>query len=231
MSDDQACHFRFGKVFRGDKVKHCEQRGGVGAILYSDPADVAAEGTSPDKVYPNTAYLPGSGMQRGSTLYDKGDPLSPGYPSVEGAYRHTPDQVKSRLPQIPSQPIGYDDAKIILEKLAGKPVPESWQGGIEGITYKIGNEANPDFDGWKLQLKTNNIFDTKKDANVIGYIKGSVEPDRYVMMGNHRDAWGYGSARPVLRNCNNDGGGPRPGKAHGERLEAQEDHNLCLMGC
>ena len=30
----------------------------------------------------------------------------------------------------------------------------------------------------------------------MGYIKGAVEPDRYVMLGNHRDAWGYGAVDP-----------------------------------
>ena len=32
--------------------------------------------------------------------------------------------------------------------------------------------------------------------NVIGYIKGAIEPDRYVMLGNHRDAWGFGAIDP-----------------------------------
>jgi hypothetical protein len=27
----------------------------------------------------------------------------------------------------------------------------------------------------------------------MGVIKGSVEPDRYVMIGNHRDSWTFGS--------------------------------------
>ena len=30
----------------------------------------------------------------------------------------------------------------------------------------------------------------------MGIIRGSVEPDRYVMLGNHRDAWGYGDVDP-----------------------------------
>ena len=35
-----------------------------------------------------------------------------------------------------------------------------------------------------------------KIYNVIGSIKGSTEPDRYVMIGSHRDAWTYGSVDP-----------------------------------
>ena len=32
--------------------------------------------------------------------------------------------------------------------------------------------------------------------NCLGLIKGSVEPDRYVILGNHRDAWVTGAADP-----------------------------------
>jgi len=32
--------------------------------------------------------------------------------------------------------------------------------------------------------------------NVVGYIKGEIEPDRYVILGNHFDAWVYGSIDP-----------------------------------
>ena len=36
-------------------------------------------------------------------------------------------------------------------------------------------------------------MEDKKSDNVIGIIYGSQEPDRYVLFGNHRDAWGYGA--------------------------------------
>src|SRR5262249_56249335 len=32
--------------------------------------------------------------------------------------------------------------------------------------------------------------------NVIATIKGSAEPDRWVLIGNHRDAWVYGAVDP-----------------------------------
>lgn len=32
--------------------------------------------------------------------------------------------------------------------------------------------------------------------NVFAVIKGSEEPDRYVLLGNHRDAWTYGAVDP-----------------------------------
>ena len=56
-------------------------------ILFSDPADVAVNGIEKDKVYPNTIFLPGTGVQRGGLSRRKGDPLSPDWASVPNAYR------------------------------------------------------------------------------------------------------------------------------------------------
>jgi hypothetical protein len=36
---------RYGYEYRGDKVKHAQDRGAAGAILFSDPAEVANFGT------------------------------------------------------------------------------------------------------------------------------------------------------------------------------------------
>lgn len=36
----------------------------------------------------------------------------------------------------------------------------------------------------------------KKIHNVLATIRGTEEPDRYVILGNHRDAWGYGAVDP-----------------------------------
>ena len=64
----------------------------VGAILFSDPADVAVNGVKPEDVYPNTIFLPGTGVQRGSTFIGDGDPLSHGWPSVPNSYRYMVNQ-------------------------------------------------------------------------------------------------------------------------------------------
>ena len=41
------------------------------------------------------------------------------------------------LPKIPAQPIGYDDARELLEKMGGLDSPNSWKGKIKGIDYKV----------------------------------------------------------------------------------------------
>ncbi len=45
----------------------------------------------------------------------------------------------------------------------------------------------------KLHIKINNKLVNKTIYNVIGSIRGRVEPDRYVIIGNHRDAWFKGA--------------------------------------
>ena len=189
------CIARYGKIFRGNKVKNCQNYGGIGMILFSDPADVAILGTEPENVYPNTVFLPGSGVQRGSVFIGDGEPLSPGWPSVPNAYREKPENIDG-LPKIPVQPIGYDDAQVILEKMGGKPSPKNWRGKIEGVKYNLGGEMLPEFKGWKVKVSVHNTAKTIKSSHIVGTITGAIEPDRYVYLSNHRDAWGYGSVDP-----------------------------------
>ena len=81
------CIARYGKIFRGNKVHNCQDRGAIGVILFSDPAQVAPLGTDPGQLYPNTMFLPGSGIQRGSVYIGDGEPLSQDWASVQNAYR------------------------------------------------------------------------------------------------------------------------------------------------
>ncbi|CAL4079772.1 unnamed protein product [Meganyctiphanes norvegica] len=185
---------RYGKIYRGNKIQNSERWGATGVIIFSDPKDVAVEGQTPQEIYPNTWWLPGSGMQRGTTYMGDGDPLTPGWPSTENAYRISKEEAD--LPKIPCQPIGYDDAKVILEKLEGPAAPSDWIGGIENVAYTLGPEWKPEYSTWTLTLSTHNTENIYRSYNVIGTIKGEVEPDRYIILGNHRDAWGYGASDP-----------------------------------
>ena len=183
-------------------MKLCQDRGAIGVILYTDPAEVAIQGTDPENVYPNTIFLPGSGIQRGGTRTgDRGDPLTPHWPALKGAFREKPEDIEG-LPKIPVQPIGYDDARIILEKMGGKESPNAWKGKLKDISYRIGGEWLPKYEGYKVRIKTNNYFGIAESTNIIGFIHGEIEPDRYVFMSNHRDAWGYGSVDPSSGTAN-----------------------------
>ena len=80
--------------------------------------------------------------------------------------------------------------------MGGPEAPTDWQGQIEGIKYNMGPEFLSEFSDNRLRLTSNNYEEVVKSYNVIGMVEGAVEPDRYVFIGNHRDAWGYGGSDP-----------------------------------
>uniref|UniRef100_A0A8R1HII9 Glutamate carboxypeptidase 2 homolog n=1 Tax=Caenorhabditis japonica TaxID=281687 RepID=A0A8R1HII9_CAEJA len=188
---------RYGQGFRGDKVQNAQSAGAVGAILFSDTSDVAQDGIEPQNVYPNKIWMPNEGVQRGSLMHLSGDALSPYYPSKKELFRsRTIEEAKEEnvILSIPALPISYTTALQLLKRMKGRPVPFDWQGLIGGnLTYKLG----PGFtNNEKLTINVFGHLKTKRIRNVIGYIRGSEEPDRYVMLGNHFDAWVYGSIDP-----------------------------------
>jgi hypothetical protein len=103
-------------IFLPLQVKNARECGAVGAILYNDPADFAPEGQ--DKVYPQYIWLPKTGVQRGSIFTSRGDPITPGLPSIDGVYRISPDD--ANLPEIPAAPMPYGDAVEIMKIMEGK---------------------------------------------------------------------------------------------------------------
>ncbi|XP_008835966.1 N-acetylated-alpha-linked acidic dipeptidase 2 [Nannospalax galili] len=186
---------RYGKIFRGNKVKNAMLAGATGIILYSDPADYFAPEVQP---YPKGWNLPGTVAQRGNVLNlnGAGDPLTPGYPAKEYTFRLNVEEGVG-IPSIPVHPIGYNDAEILLSHLGGTAPPdESWKGTLN-VSYNIG----PGFIGSdysrKVRMHVNNINKITRIYNVIGTIRGSIEPDRYVILGGHRDSWVFGGIDPT----------------------------------
>ncbi|XP_030854989.1 N-acetylated-alpha-linked acidic dipeptidase 2-like [Strongylocentrotus purpuratus] len=97
------------------------------------------------------------------------------------------------LPTIPVHPIGYGDAQHLLSELGGDEVQDTWKGGLN-ITYRYGpGFTNPNR---KVKMSIHTSREIRTIYNVIGVINGAVEPDRYVLLGNHRDAWVYGAVDP-----------------------------------
>ena len=83
---------------------------------------------------------------------------------------------------------------IIFYLHTGDEVPDSWKGKLN-ITYRIGNRG---FKGNNTAIRIEVNFPNKRQDiyNVIGTIYGKEEPDRWVLLGNHRDAWGFGAVDP-----------------------------------
>ena len=47
-----------------------------------------------------------------------------------------------------------------------------------------------------MKVSTHNRLEVSQVSNVLGLLRGSEEPDRYVLVGGHRDAWGLGAMDP-----------------------------------
>ena len=180
---------RYGGNFRGVKVYIAEQRGAVGVLIYSDPQD---DGFAKGDMYPNGPWRPETGVQRGSVQYlfkYPGDPETPGVastPDLPDSARVSPE---GNQPHIISIPIGYHDASPILQALKGAGVPQGWQGAL-GYRYHEGPG------GVTVHLVSQQDYQRRTIWDVIGTIKGSQEPDNWVVVGNHRDAWVYGAVDP-----------------------------------
>ena len=179
---------RYGGLFRGLKVKEAQDRGALGVIIYSDPRD---DGYMAGEVYPDGRMRPPSAIQRGSVMFLSqlpGDPSTPGWPSTAGA-RRVPRAQMTNVPKIPSLPLSYAEAAKILSRMGGPVVPANWQGGLP-FTYHVGPG------GARIAMDVQMDEGLKPIYNVIATIKGSVEPEKKVILGNHRDAWTHGAVDP-----------------------------------
>jgi N-acetylated-alpha-linked acidic dipeptidase len=174
--------------YRGFKAWEAERRGVKALIVYSDPME---DGYVKGEVFPDGPWGPESHIQRGAISYDfivPGDPLTPGWASTEGAERIAKEDARS-IPGIIAVPMSWRDAKPILENLGGPLVPRSWQGGLP-ITYHAGPGPA------KLRVTVEMDDVVRPIQVVVGSIRGTEEPDRMVVLGNHRDAWVYGGVDP-----------------------------------
>ncbi len=176
--------------YRGYKVYLAEKNGALGAIVYSDPQD---DGYVQGEVYPDGPWGPASHVQLGSIIYDWfGYGITPftfhWKKLPDGSWVEGPTRDK-QLPKIPSLPMSHEDASKILAALRGPAVPQEWQGGLP-FTYHLG--PGPAV----VKMKVENTEKIGTMRNVIGMIEGGEEPEKWVVAGNHRDAWVYGAYDP-----------------------------------
>jgi N-acetylated-alpha-linked acidic dipeptidase len=183
---------RYGGGWRGLKPKLAQEHGAVGCLIYSDPKE---DGYGAGDVYPKGGWRPADGVQRGSvadiTTYP-GDPLTPGVGSTPDAKRLALKDAKTIL-KIPVLPISYADALPLLQALDGPVAPPDWRGGLP-ITYHIGAGAA------KVHLLVQSYWQQKPIYDVIAVMRGSTEPDQWIMRGNHHDGWVFGAWDPLSGN-------------------------------
>ncbi len=180
---------RYGTNFRGVKAYLAEQHGAAGILIYSDPQD---DGYYKGDAWPIGPWRPDTGVQRGSVQFLSkypGDPETPGVAST----LDLPDSARTSpfadQPRMISIPISYRDAAPILQSLKGSGVPPGWQGALP-FRYHLGPG------GVKVHLVSQQDYQRRIIWNVIGRVQGTQDPNSWVIVGNHRDAWVYGAVDP-----------------------------------
>src|SRR5438128_7955326 len=177
---------RYFKGYRGGKSLEAERRGVAALVTYSDPEE---DGYVQGDVYPRGPWGNDSHVQRGANVYDfivPGDPLTPGWPSVAGA-RRIPETESRILPRIPSLPLSFRDARVVLEALEGPVRPRrEWQ-GAGPFAYHVGPGPA------RLHLRVDVPREIGTIRDVIGRVRGA-DPDpevagQIVLLSNHHDAW------------------------------------------
>ncbi|CAG7910843.1 unnamed protein product [Brassica rapa] len=145
---------RYGEIYRGDIVRNAYEAGAVGVVIYTDERDYGGG----DECFPESRWMPPSGVQVGTVYNGLGDPTTPGWASVDGCERVSEEGVELRgdSPGIPSLPISAADAEVILKSVVGGVGPGP---GILNLSY-VGKSVIAEIE------------------NVIGVIEGEEEPDR-----------------------------------------------------
>jgi len=180
---------KYGRSWRGIKPKLAGEKGAIGTIIYSDPAD---DGYGAGDVYPKGPFKNDSGVQRGSVMdmpTYPGDVLTPGRGATERARRLSQGDAPT-ITKIPVLPISYRDALPLLSAMGGEAVPREWLGGLP-ITYHLGPGPA------KVRLKAEFDWNMVTAYNVIARLEGSDYPDEWVIRGNHHDGWNHGASDPL----------------------------------
>ena len=178
---------------RALKVKAAELAGAVGCIIYSDPAE---DGFVQGPTFPAGRFMPSDGVQRGAVSlmsWVVGDVLTPGWASTPDNNKRLEREQSPGLNKIPSIPLSWQDAKHLLGTLKGKgkQFGGDWV-GVPDFEYWTGDQDSP-----TVHLKNIQDEEIKQPIyNVIGKMSGWEQPEKKIIVGNHRDAWCTGAADP-----------------------------------
>src|ERR1700743_1387855 len=180
---------RYYHSWRGIKPKVAAEHGAVGCLIYSDPHE---DGFTQGETFPQGAWRPKDGVQRGSVAdmpFYPGDPLTPAAAAKKDARRPKVEE-SPPITKTPVLPTSYAAAQPLLAALTGRVPPPEWRGGL-GMTYRVGPGPA------KVHLKVKSNWDIKPVYDVVAKIPGSTAPDEWVMRGNHHDAWVNGAEDPI----------------------------------
>ncbi|HET9744057.1 MAG TPA: transferrin receptor-like dimerization domain-containing protein, partial [Terriglobales bacterium] len=180
---------KYGHSWRGVKPKLAYLHGAIGCLIYSDPKD---DGYYQEPTFPDGPMRPLEGVQRGSVMdfmQYPGDPLTPGVGATPDAKRLAVKDAPT-ITKIPVMPISYGDAEPLLKALSGPMAPADWRGAL-ALPYHVGPGPT------KVHFKINFNWDIKPVYDVVFKIPGAIEPDTWIVRGNHHDAWVNGAEDPI----------------------------------
>ncbi|XP_074403521.1 inactive N-acetylated-alpha-linked acidic dipeptidase-like protein 2 isoform X2 [Zonotrichia albicollis] len=147
------------------KLSLLEGAGFGGVLVYTDPCDL-----------PKTADLADKAFM--VSLNSGGDPSTPGYASIDGSYR----QNRLNLTTLLVQPI----SALLARKLVSIPEDTAQRDRCTPLHLPAAGKKT-------ISLTIQSVTTFKTISNVIGYLKGAVFPDRYVIIGSHHSSLqGYG---------------------------------------
>ncbi|XP_012871613.1 PREDICTED: inactive N-acetylated-alpha-linked acidic dipeptidase-like protein 2 [Dipodomys ordii] len=142
------------------QISLLEKAGFGGVLLYIDPCDL-----------PKTENLNHDTFM--VTLNPGGDPSTPGYPSIDGNFR----QSRTNLTSLVVQPISAS----LVEKLISLPAATTNKNLCTPLEL-------PQKEKRIIRLQVQTVTKFKTVSNVVGYVKGLISPDRYIIVGSHHDS-------------------------------------------
>lgn len=172
-----------------DLARRAKSFGVIGLLLYPDVLELNHDvtfGQGPGHLLPGWAA-------RRESLQLIGDPLTPGLPSREFMTRLSITAADLTL-KIAVQSIGADDAEQLIRIMAN----DDRHDDLMNITVTEGqnNSSAKQRKNLTLRLDVFNELERRDITNIIAVIRGSEEPDRYIIVGCHYDAWTFGGVSP-----------------------------------
>jgi len=178
---------RYARSHRAVKIHTAQEHGAAAIIIYSDPAD---DGYAKGLTWPEGPWRADFQSQDGNGKYSwfwHGDPLSPGVGARADSKVLDPATVPT-LPRIPAIVLSYKEAAKILGQLRGPAVPAGFQGALP-FAYRLG--AGPAVVHMNVQMDASR----RPIRDIIARLPGR-NPDRWVVLGTHHDAWTFGGMDP-----------------------------------
>lgn len=172
-----------------DIVINAQEAGAKAVLLFPDPDLYGSSSPFPSQVQlPNDA-----GRSHPLAWSNYGDLASFNLSSVSGIDAMKLGLEKEGKEHIPVIPISFDTASKILRGLKGAAAPSDWN--CFDFTLYLGpgyREENNEDRRDKIKIEFFNEETQLTSSTITGVITGSLEPDRYVVIGSRRDSLNRG---------------------------------------